>query len=373
MAHSRYLTIPESVRPVYARTETRGASRDRQALADEWSELAVRVGAPPFLHPGWITAWERSFADRPVSVLTVRRDRRLVGLVPLLERSTGLVSPTNWHTPQFGLLAEDDSARRELAQRLAAKARHRLDIGFLESGSQDLLELRTASAQLGHRIHERTIMRSPYVRIDGEWSAYERHVGGKRLRELRRRLRKLENEGSVSIDFVRPTGSQLATLLSEGFAVEGSDWKSEQGTAILSRAETERFYTDVAHWAAANASLVLGFVRVNDRPVAFDMCLEAHGRISVLKGGFDTAFRAFAPRTILLHASLERAFRKRLHSYEFLGADDDYKLPWSNGIRLAQRLQTFPGSPTGLAGYLAWRYGRAGVKRALSLRERVGS
>jgi CelD/BcsL family acetyltransferase involved in cellulose biosynthesis len=344
-----------------------------ESLQEEWSDLADRVDAPPFLHPGWIAAWCHEFAGRQVSVLAVRRDGRLVGLVPFLEVPTGIVAPTNWHTPRFGLLAEDAEARRELCRLLVERARHRLDVCFLYGGSDELRDLRAAAAEAGHRVQTRTCQRSPFVEVDGDWDAYEERVPSKRLREVRRRRRKLSAQGAVTIDFARPGADDLDDLLGDGFSVGGSGWKNERGTAILSSPETRSFYTEVAGWAAARGWLTLAFLRVDGRPAAFDMCLEAHGRIYVLKGGYDTELRSFAPRTILLYESLRRAFASGARSYEFLGADEKYKLPWATGTRDCIRLQSFPQSLTGVTSYVAFRFGRPAAKRALELRRRLGS
>jgi CelD/BcsL family acetyltransferase involved in cellulose biosynthesis len=343
------------------------------SLQEEWAELADRVEAPPFLHPGWIAAWCDEFSGRTASVLAVRREGRLAGLVPFVEEPTGTVSPTNWHTPRFGLLAEDVSARRELCRLLVERARHRLDVCFLYSGSDDVHELQSAAANAGHRVQVRSTQRSPFVDLDGSWEDYEKRVPSKRLREVRRRRRKLEALGEVTVSFVQPSAEELPPLLDEGFQVEGSGWKSEQGTAILSSPSTEGFYREVARWAAERGWLNLAFLRLDGRVAAFDMCLEAHGRVYVLKGGFDTELRSFGPRNILLHDSLRRAFASGMRSYEFLGADDDYKLPWATGARNCLRLQAFPQSATGTVGYLAYRFGRPAAKRAMELRQRIAS
>jgi len=323
----------------------------------------------PFAHPGWIATWADAFAGRRLSVLGVRREGRLVGIAPFLARATGVVSPTNWHTPHFGLAAVDAQARDELAAGLVDRARHRLDISFLDDGSDDLRAFRDAAEAAGRLVLVRTIQRSRYVEVEGDWEDYRRRIGSKALRELRRRRRRLEAEGRVRVDFGKP-GERLEELLEDGFAVEGSGWKNERGTAIVSRPETRRFYTDVARWAAKQGWLVLAFVRVDGRVAAFDLCLECDGRTYVLKGGYDPAFRAFAPRTILLHDSLERAFGRGARSYEFLGADEEYKRRWATGAHERQRLQAFPRTATGLAGYAAWTLGRSVGRRALALRGR---
>ena len=347
------------------------AARD---LYEEWAELADRTAASPFAHPGWVGAWADAFAGRPLSLYGVRRDGRLVGMAPFLEGRTGVVSPTNWHTPQFGFVAADAEARDDLAAGLVTRGRHRLDLSFLDAGSDDERAVRKATA--GRLVVERTIQRSPYVEIDGDWDAYRRTVGSKRLREVRRRRRRLAAEGALSVEF-HTRGEDLDRMLDEGFAAEGSGWKADRGTAIVSRPETRAFYREVARWAAGRGSLVLAFLRVDGRVAAFDLCLAQDDRTYVLKGGYDPAFRAFAPRTLLLHDSLERAFAQGARSYEFLGANEDYKLPWATGLRERRRIQAFPRTATGGTGYAVWTAGRAAGRRALALRgtiaRRVGA
>jgi CelD/BcsL family acetyltransferase involved in cellulose biosynthesis len=346
------------------------AAPDAPDLYSEWADLVERVAGSPFAHPGWIAAWSEAFTDRPLSVLAVRRAGRLVGIAPFLSHRTGLVSPTNWHTPQFELVAADAQASRDLAAELVSRARHRLDVSFLDADSQGLAALRAVAEGAGLRVVERAVQRSLYVEVDGDWEQYRRHVGSKPLRELRRRRRRLEAEGQVTVEFVRPA-ERLEELLEEGFAVEGSGWKTEAGTAILSRPETRRFYTEIASWAAGHGWLVLALLRVDGRVAAFDFCLERGGRTYVLKGGYDPDFRAFSPRTILLHDSLERAFEQGSRSYEFLGADEDYKQRWATGAREYHRFQAFPRTPAGAAGYAAWTVGRSAGMRGRALRDRL--
>src|SRR5256714_107240 len=118
-------------------------------LYGEWSELAEHAGVSPFTHPGWIATWADAFADRPLSVIAVRREGRLVGIVPVLPRATGVVSPPHRHTPRFGLVASDARARDELAARLVGRARHRLHISFLDEGSDDVRAFLDAAAGAG--------------------------------------------------------------------------------------------------------------------------------------------------------------------------------------------------------------------------------
>jgi CelD/BcsL family acetyltransferase involved in cellulose biosynthesis len=330
------------------------------SVGREWDALADRAAASPFCRPGWIAAWEAAFSDRPVRVLTVWEGDELAGALPFVKRRTAIVSPTNWHTPAFGPVAASEEAHAALAEALLGRRTPLVDISFIDSEDPGLSSLRREAKG---RVVERTATRSPYVPLEGDFAAYRAGLARKQRKELGRLARRLADEGKVEYAF--EDGSEgLDALLDEGFAVEGSGWKSENGSAIVSQPDTHRFYRDVARWAAGRGSLVLAFLRLDGRPLAFDMCIEEGGACNVLKGGFDPEYRRFGPGTLLTEASIERAYAQGLRSYELLGAEDEYKLAWTSSVRERLRFQAFSPTPAGRVSHLAWTRGRELAKRA---------
>lgn len=100
-------------------------------------------------------------------------------------------------------------------------------------------------------------------------------------------------------------------------------------------------------------------------PIAFAFCLIDSLSLSVLKIGFDPSHARFAPGLLLTREMLAYSFGAGLRTYEFLGNAEPYKLIWTGHCRDRVRLQAFPRTAVGFANYLAWRHGRAIVKRAL--------
>jgi CelD/BcsL family acetyltransferase involved in cellulose biosynthesis len=328
----------------------------------DWDTLADAVGAPPFARPGWFHAWLGAFGDGRLELIVIRRDGRLAGVMPLLRRRGVLRSATNWHTPVYATVAEDAAAYEALCAAALERAGHRLDVAFLDSADPVTALLRSAPAR---RVVERTVLRSPYVAIEGDFDRYRTSLGRKFRKELGRLERRAAEAGSLEYGFERG-GDRLEELLDEGFRIEGSGWKAENGTAITSRDDTHRFYREVARWAAGRGILVLAFLRLDGQAVAFDMCIEDGGASYVLKGGFDAGRRKLAPGTLLTARSIQRAFENGLDSYELLGAADDYKLQWTETVRERVRIQAFSGSPAGRASHLAWTHGRTAARRARS-------
>ena len=336
---------------------------DLADLAVEWDALADQVAAPPFVRPGWITAWIDAFGSGRTVVLAVRRDGRLVAVTALLARLGGVYSPANSHTPVFDLLALDRDAAGELADGVLALGGHRLDLSFLDPDGQGFAAWQAATARRGHRTIAWEVARAPYVSLEGEWTGYRSSLERKFRKELERLDRRLADSGRV--EFVVDEGSaRWPEVLEEGLRIEGSGWKAESGTAILSRPETARFYRTVAAWAAERGWLRLKFLRLDGRAVAFDLALEADGVAHVLKGGFDPDLRRLGPGMLLTERSLRRAFELGLRSYELHGSDDTYKLRWTSTTRSRVNAQAFPRSVAGTLAHLAFDHGRPLYQRA---------
>jgi CelD/BcsL family acetyltransferase involved in cellulose biosynthesis len=342
------------------------AGHDPHVLDDElraeWDDLADRTGAAPFLRAGWVEAWQRAFGAGELTPLVTRRDGRLTGLLPVSARRGALMSPTDWQTPLFGPVVEDSAAARELASSLLRRARRRADLWFLSPDSPGLEQCVAVAGDTGARSIVRTIARAPYVPVEGPFEEYMGGLDRKFRKEIGRLWRRLEERGDARVSY-EDGSERLDDLLADGFRLEGSGWKTHGGTAILSAPAVERFYRDVARWAAQRGWLRLAFLRLDGRAIAFDMCLENGGAFYVLKGGFDVEERKAGPGTLLTHHGIERAFELGLDSYELLGQADDYKRSWTGLTRERVRFQAFPRGPAGSAEYLAWRYGRPLAKR----------
>jgi CelD/BcsL family acetyltransferase involved in cellulose biosynthesis len=300
--------------------------------------------------------------------VTVYRGDRLAAIAPLAQRRRALAAPTNYHTPAFELVGEDDDAVRELAREVFALRPRRLEVRFIQRDDLTTVALRDAALARRYRVLERTLERSPSVSTELGWDNYVAGLTGKLRRELRRRRRRLDEHGHVEL-VVEDGSRTLDDLLAEGFRVEGAAWKGARGTAIASQDATRAFYGEVAQWAAGRGSLRLAFLRLDGRPLAFDFAIEEDGCHYLLKTGFDPAYRELSPGMLLRFEMLARAFAHGLRSYEFLGTDERWKLDWTSSVRERVELRAFAPTSVGRADWAANRYLRPLAVRALA---RVG-
>jgi CelD/BcsL family acetyltransferase involved in cellulose biosynthesis len=241
-----------------------------------------------------------------------------------------------------------------------------LDLLLLDANGAAASALQRAAGARGQRTLARVVERSPYVDTTGSPDDWRAGVDHHLLTELRRRRRRLEERGMVSLAVERGDGD-LDGLLAEGLAIEAAGWKGTRGTAIRAGADTLRFYTHVARWAAARGWLRLAFLRVDGVGVAFDFALQQDGVHWLLKTGYDPAWRTCSPGKLLRLEMISAAFDAGLRSYEFLGNDEAWKLEWNVRLRERLRLQVFGRTPAGRTLWWAYTQGRPLLHRARRL------
>jgi CelD/BcsL family acetyltransferase involved in cellulose biosynthesis len=312
----------------------------------EWDALADRVGASPFLRRGWLTVWWHAFGSGAVEILCARRAGRLVGVVPIQRRRGVLRSPTNAHTPLFSALAESSEVAAALAEKLFGRGSRHIALAYLDASDPMLEAARRAACAAGYRVLERTLMHSPYLDIAGDLEAYRAARRARFLADLRRRRRRLDERGAVTVSVERG-----GALLGEGLALEDSGWKARRRTAIAEQAPTRRFYTGVAEWAAARGTLRLLFLRLDRRPVAFLLGLEEAGTLYLLKGGHDPTFARYSPGQLMLQEAIAYAFAAKLRRVELLGDGEPYKLAWTVTTHEIRLLDAFRLSFLGRLGW----------------------
>ena len=92
------------------------------ALVERWDRLAVGIGAPPFVRPGWLRAWAEAFGRTDaMRLVTVERGGDLVAVLPVLGGPFGVRSTTNQETALYTPVTADPEAAAELAERLLGR------------------------------------------------------------------------------------------------------------------------------------------------------------------------------------------------------------------------------------------------------------
>jgi len=270
------------------------------ALGDvrgEWRALAARALEPNvFYDPAFALAAAPVFgADVGAVLVWSKTAPRLIGFFPArIERRYGVIGTlTGWTHPYapFGVpLVDRDEADATIAAFLdhveANAALPKLvmlpliarDGPFAAALARTLARHGGAAAHFGD--HARALL-APEAR-----ASYLAHVGHKKLKELRRQRRRLEEKGAVTFVSAHEPAA-IAPALADYLMLEASGWKGRAGTAARQNPDVLHFVQSAIAALAAEGRVRIDRLTRGPTPLAAAITLRAGDRAWFWKTAYD--------------------------------------------------------------------------------------
>jgi CelD/BcsL family acetyltransferase involved in cellulose biosynthesis len=279
------------------------------AIAEDWRLLAARaLEQNVFYDPGFaLAAAPVMGADVRAGLIWSRAPRELVGFFPVrIDRCRYgipfalLVGWTHPYAPLGTPLVDRDLAEPVIAAWLdhvtndAALPNLMLMPMVAQTGAfaktlADLLARRGCQATSFDR-HQRALL------LPGENRAgyFQRSLSGKRLRDMRRRERRLQERGTLALEQAKD-GETLASALEDFLALEAAGWKGRAGTAA-SQNQGERDFIERAVTALGRDDKVLIHrLRAGGKVIAAAIALKSGDTAWGWKVSYDEAYAEYSP------------------------------------------------------------------------------
>ena len=314
-------------------------------VADEWAALCAAVGGPPWLRPEWFRLWQPSFGRGGLEIVTARSTTSLTGVWVFERRGRELRSAANSETPEHGPVAADEASLAALVDAVIDRRPPRINLFPFVNDSPAAVAVRSAASDAGYLLLDHDLGGAPFVTMN-TWDAYRERLDSKMLREIRRRRRRLEEQGPLELVIHTELDAEE---LDSCFGLELEGWKGRAGTAMASRPETRSFYSSLAQAASEAGELILAVLKSNGRAIAFDLSIERDGVHYLLKTAFDEHLAKLGPGSLLRYEMLQRAFSVGLSRYEFLGRYEPWKKSWAFEARSLVHLRAFRSNLEGRA------------------------
>jgi CelD/BcsL family acetyltransferase involved in cellulose biosynthesis len=324
------------------------------ALEPVWSRLIEKARIDhPFVRHEWLRTWWSCFGnDHDLEVLLVRQRGEPVGIAPLMSCRRRLCGVPvrqlqfmwNIYAERFDLIVGEH--RDNVYHALLAHLADRRDWDLLvmpqvPSGSATLSDFTRIAGEQGLRVGVQPSSDSPYVALGNSWPDYLDTLDRKHRSNLRNREKRLSQLGKVALQVVSTTDG-LDEALRDGLALEAAAWKGDAGTAIATQQQTLRFYSELAHAAAAQGSLRLCFLTLDGARIAFGYYLEYASKLYLLKPGYDPRYATYSPSHLLCYFVLRDACERGITEVDFLASPDPWKFKWTKAVRPHQWLYLFP-------------------------------
>lgn len=327
------------------------------SLEKEWNVLVKASQNEPFYRHEFIRTWIDNFAPRDKLKILTGRDNfgKLVAVLPLVIKREPmyslpvwqLISPTNVYSCRFDLIAE--------VKEIAAKA---FFFYLMQDKSWDILKITDViqsgnaweiynfakEAGLPTGIYES--QQSPYLALPSSYDELVKNLDSKFKANLRRRRKRLQEKGNISIERI-VGGEQLNSYLQQCFEIEKSGWKGRGGSATTQKDTTYGFYTQIALIAAKHNYLSLFFLKLNGKPIAFQLGFVYNNVYSLLITSYDELFKECSPSQLLMEDVLKDSISRGLKEFDFLGCDFQWKKDWTQTVRIHSWFFVFRNSGFG--------------------------
>jgi CelD/BcsL family acetyltransferase involved in cellulose biosynthesis len=351
-----------------------------QTIEPAVRDLYARATRPnPYQCPGWVYGWLETLGEteEPLAILLWEGDQ-LKAFWPFFE-CYGLGGKGLWplgaHCADlFDPLVEDlsQSLPTELIDGLEAllqKYRFTwLPLMAKKRATEEFSEV-FKSRKFRHLIRPRTENQKIHIPEDRDFETfYKAHIGTKSRQNLRRKWRRLEEQGELSYGVI--TGEEaVRDFLIIMIAIERKSWKGQQKLGIFSRKDIKEFYNVAIPKMAADGELRIDTLSIGERVIAYEFSLIRDGYRCVHNQAYLPEFRDWSPGTQLMLHTLEWAFNSGIEMVDFMQGKHDYKLRFATESTLLYDVNLFAKGFKGWINYAAVKLVAKSVKNSYTAGE----
>jgi CelD/BcsL family acetyltransferase involved in cellulose biosynthesis len=309
-----------------------------ETLAAEWNDLlAASYANFPFLRYEYLSTWweTRGGGEWPASaqlaVITARQDGKLIGIAPFFFTNNQQGVPS---LMLLGSLEISDyldlivpacdlrpflEGLLDFLPGLPFPWKNLVFDNLLET-SPTLPALQTGAAAHGWAFAAATTYHAPSIPLPTDFETYLAGIDKKQRHEIRRKMRRAEQAGTVDWYILSDPASLEADV--EAFLrLMASDPEKAAFLTPLMRTQMQAS----ARAAFKAGWLQLAFLTVDGQKAAAYLSFDYLGRIWVYNSGLDRQHMEFSPGWVLLGWLLRWATENGRREFDFMRGNEDYK------------------------------------------------
>jgi CelD/BcsL family acetyltransferase involved in cellulose biosynthesis len=326
-----------------------------ESLTPVWDNLLEKCcdESTMYLTHEWLlTRWQHFGEGQRLNLLLVERDRRVIGIIPLV-RNEYRLGPFKLDALEFiggtsrnyvGLMSPED--RPEVISALLDYLKENLHgvslilrLSMIPGDSQFLSALRGNMAPFSKDLvfQEKVKTLAPYIALPATWDEYLGSLRGKRRRMLGRMLRNLEKEHGV-VNFQQCDADSLEAALNQLFDLHQERWQAVGISGSFADPRVKEFYREVA-WKFLNRGwLYFSSMNVDGELVSALYGCLLNRKVYFIASGRDIRYSKYDVGHLHKMHVIKDAISRNLSEFDFLQGDEPYKFYWTKSARRYMRV-----------------------------------
>jgi CelD/BcsL family acetyltransferase involved in cellulose biosynthesis len=295
------------------------------SIYSDWKKLQDESPVGSFFSsPEWSKTWWQQFGSgTELQLGAVRQQGKVIGIAPL--RINGNVASFIGSSDVCDYLdfvvkpGNDESFFHALLDNLKAKGVLRLDLVPLRPDSTVIKSLVKIAPRQAWQISCSHDDVSVELDLPATWEDYLQLLSGKQRHELKRKLRRLDEEGELnyrhSTDANRDDIDTFLRLFRE----------SRQDKAAFLTPQMESFFRAAAGAMAEQGLLRLNMLELGEKPVAATICFDYKDTVYLYNSGYEPDYGWLSVGVISKALCIKDSIERNKKRFDFLKGGEDYK------------------------------------------------
>lgn len=309
------------------------------ALEQSWNALLERsLTNTPFLRFGYLHQWwqTRGGGEWPASaslqIITAHDGSKLTGIAPFFltihEGAPTIMLLGSTEISDFlDILCEPECLVEFISGLLdfylsdTETGWQKLLLDNIPDSSATLEALRQGAAAQQLCFSSEELHPAPYIPLPGDWEAYLAGIEKKQRHEIRRKMRRAEENAPNLKWHVTQNEDQLQADSETFLQLMAFDAEKKRFLTPAMRAQM----LSSMRWALDENMLFLAFLDIDQQPAAAYYCFDYGNALWVYNSGFNPVFMEYSPGWVLLGYLLRWANENRRAVFDFMRGGEEYK------------------------------------------------
>jgi len=279
-----------------------------------------------FVLPSWLETWWKEFGSEfDLLLLSLYQGNQVIGIAPLkIKGETASIigsSDVSDYVDFITLSGKEQRFYSCLFEYLLNKGIRCIDIKHVhpESSIYRFFVDEAKNHQL--EVHCKQDDVSLELDLPDCWDDYLAFLSGKQRHEVRRKIRRLQETGSVNYRAFTDS-DEVIDLIDTFFWMFSESREDKKRFLTTSR---EAFFRSMANRMSEEGLLELGILELNDKPVSIILTFDYQNKIFLYNSGYDPKYRDLSVGLLSKILGIKDSIEKNKTTFDFLKGNETYK------------------------------------------------